>query len=65
MIATQEEMNDNQIPLHVRDYCAHILIPLNRCIKWINYKIPTMPQNPVLILIQICPCRSNASILLF
>lgn len=29
-ISTQEMM-DNQVPLHVRDDCAGILIPLNKC----------------------------------
>lgn len=29
MIATQEQMVNAQVPLHGRDYCAHILIPLN------------------------------------
>ncbi|GAM24616.1 hypothetical protein SAMD00019534_077910, partial [Acytostelium subglobosum LB1] len=31
MIATQEEMEINNIPLNFRDYCAHLLIPLNKC----------------------------------
>ena len=31
MKATQKEMMDAQLPLHVRDYCAHVLIPLNAC----------------------------------
>jgi NADH dehydrogenase (ubiquinone) 1 beta subcomplex subunit 7 len=31
MIATQEEMNAARVPLAYRDYCAHLLIPLNEC----------------------------------
>lgn len=31
MIATQEEMKKNRVPLEWRDYCAHKLIPLNKC----------------------------------
>ena len=31
MKVTLEEMKANQIPLNFRDYCAHILIPLNDC----------------------------------
>jgi NADH dehydrogenase (ubiquinone) 1 beta subcomplex subunit 7 len=31
MKVTPQEMADNRVPLHVRDYCAHILIPLNKC----------------------------------
>ncbi|PVV04416.1 hypothetical protein BB560_001090 [Smittium megazygosporum] len=31
MIATQQEMAEARIPLAYRDYCAHLLIPLNRC----------------------------------
>ena len=31
MIATQREMYDARLPLHWRDYCAHLLIPLNQC----------------------------------
>jgi len=30
-MATPQEMADNNVPMHVRDYCAHILIPLNKC----------------------------------
>jgi len=28
--ATVQEMRDNLVPLHVRDNCAGILIPLNK-----------------------------------
>ena len=31
MKVTQQEMADNLVPMHVRDYCAHVLIPLNKC----------------------------------
>jgi NADH dehydrogenase (ubiquinone) 1 beta subcomplex subunit 7 len=31
MIATQEEMEAYRVPLAYRDYCAHLLIPLNVC----------------------------------
>jgi hypothetical protein len=30
MKVTQQEMADALLPIHVRDYCAHILIPLNK-----------------------------------
>lgn len=29
MVATKEDMEAYRIPVHARDYCAHILIPLN------------------------------------
>ncbi|KAL8186761.1 UNVERIFIED_CONTAM: NADH dehydrogenase 1 beta subcomplex subunit 7 ndufb7 [Gekko kuhli] len=31
MIATQQQMNDAQLPLEERDYCAHYLIKLMKC----------------------------------
>lgn len=31
MQATQEEMRDAKLPLEYRDFCAHLLIPLNKC----------------------------------
>ncbi|KAL2611716.1 hypothetical protein R1flu_023408 [Riccia fluitans] len=31
MKATQEEMVKERVPLGYRDFCAHLLIPLNRC----------------------------------
>ncbi|CAG8516709.1 3291_t:CDS:2 [Diversispora eburnea] len=31
MIATQQEMAEARLPLSHRDYCAHLLIPLNSC----------------------------------
>jgi hypothetical protein len=29
MKVTREEMAEARVPLHVRDFCAHLLIPLN------------------------------------
>ena len=31
MIATEQEMRDARVPIAWRDYCAHILIKLNKC----------------------------------
>ncbi|PVU90293.1 hypothetical protein BB561_004943 [Smittium simulii] len=31
MKVTQQEMAEARLPLFYRDYCAHLLIPLNRC----------------------------------
>lgn len=31
--ATQEEMQKAQVPLAFRDQCAHLLIPLNECVR--------------------------------
>ena len=31
MKVTQQEMADARVPINARDYCAHILIPLNEC----------------------------------
>ena len=31
MKVSHEEMKANKVPLLIRDYCAHILIPLNKC----------------------------------
>ncbi|CAD5193730.1 unnamed protein product [Musa acuminata subsp. malaccensis] len=31
MIATQQELVENRVPLPYRDQCAHLLIPLNKC----------------------------------
>ncbi|KAG8461679.1 hypothetical protein KFE25_001297 [Diacronema lutheri] len=28
---SRQEMHDAKVPLDYRDYCAHLLIPLNRC----------------------------------
>ena len=37
--ATREEMRDAKVPLHYRDSCAHLLIPLNRC-RYETYFLP-------------------------
>lgn len=29
--ASQEEMDSAKLPLHWRDFCSHLLIPLNKC----------------------------------
>lgn len=39
MIATDEEMRENNIPVQYRDYCAHMLIKLNQC-RRNNYYLP-------------------------
>lgn len=31
MKVTRQQMKDARLPLNFRDYCAHILIPLNEC----------------------------------
>ena len=31
MVASQAELEDASVPLQWRDYCAHLLIPLNAC----------------------------------
>lgn len=31
MIATEQQMKDARIDVAYRDYCAHLLIPLNEC----------------------------------
>ncbi|XP_065432271.1 NADH dehydrogenase [ubiquinone] 1 beta subcomplex subunit 7 [Chrysemys picta bellii] len=31
MVATQQQMNDANLPLEMRDYCAHYLIKLLKC----------------------------------
>ena len=31
MIATRREMSDGRLPLHWRDHCAHLALPLNVC----------------------------------
>lgn len=30
MQVSQQEMAEQSVPMHVRDYCAHVLIPLNK-----------------------------------
>ena len=31
MKVTRQQMKDARVPLQFRDYCAHLLIPLNQC----------------------------------
>ena len=44
MYCTEAEMMKNQLPLGYRDYCAHALIPLNRC-RVANLYLPWTCQN--------------------
>ncbi|KAJ1927274.1 NADH dehydrogenase 1 beta subcomplex subunit 7 ndufb7 [Tieghemiomyces parasiticus] len=39
MKMTQQQMMEYRVPLEVRDYCAHLTIPLNRC-RRDNYFLP-------------------------
>jgi len=39
MHATQEQLRDAKVDLAYRDFCAHLLIPLNNCRKE-NYFLP-------------------------
>jgi NADH dehydrogenase (ubiquinone) 1 beta subcomplex subunit 7 len=39
MHATQEQLRDAKVDLAYRDFCAHLLIPLNDCRK-ANYFLP-------------------------
>ena len=39
MKVTWEEMSEARVPLEFRDYCAHLLIPLNKC-RYDNYYLP-------------------------
>ena len=39
MVATQKDMQDAKIDLAHRDFCAHLLIPLNECRK-AEYYVP-------------------------
>jgi len=39
MKVTQKQMMDAQLPHHVRDYCAHVLIPLNKCRRDNGYMV--------------------------
>ena len=31
MVASQADLYDAAVPMHWRDYCSHLLIPLNKC----------------------------------
>lgn len=39
MKVTQEEMAEAKVPINLRDYCAHLFIPLMECRKE-NYYLP-------------------------
>ncbi len=39
MQVTEEEMAEARVPLNLRDYCAHLYIPLMKC-RLDNYYIP-------------------------
>ena len=39
MKVTEAELEKHQIPNYQRDYCAHLLIPLNKC-RFDNYSLP-------------------------
>ncbi|KAL2906964.1 NADH dehydrogenase [ubiquinone] 1 beta subcomplex subunit 7 [Bienertia sinuspersici] len=44
MIATQEEMVENKVPIPYRDQCAHLLIPLNKC-RQAEFYLPWKCEN--------------------
>lgn len=44
MIATQQEMVDNRVPIPYRDQCAHLLIPLNKC-RQSEFYLPWKCEN--------------------
>ncbi|KAG9442452.1 hypothetical protein H6P81_018306 [Aristolochia fimbriata] len=44
MIATQEEMVENKVPIPYRDQCAHLLIPLNKC-RVAEFYLPWKCEN--------------------
>ena len=39
MQVTQQEMADAKVPIALRDYCAHLFIPLSKC-RIDNYYLP-------------------------
>lgn len=39
MQVTEEELAEAKVPLNLRDYCAHLFIPLMKCRKD-NYYLP-------------------------
>ncbi len=41
---TQQEMADAKVPINLRDYCAHLFIPLMKCRKE-NYYLPWKCQT--------------------
>lgn len=44
MQVSQEEMAEAKVPLSLRDYCAHLFIPLAKCRKD-NYYMPWKCQT--------------------
>ncbi|XP_074565582.1 NADH dehydrogenase [ubiquinone] 1 beta subcomplex subunit 7 [Curcuma longa] len=44
MIATQQEMEENRVPIAYRDECAHLLIPLNKC-RLAEFFLPWKCEN--------------------
>jgi NADH dehydrogenase (ubiquinone) 1 beta subcomplex subunit 7 len=44
MIASQEEMVENRVPIPYRDQCAHLLIPLNKC-RVTEFYLPWKCEN--------------------
>ncbi|EDV22515.1 expressed hypothetical protein, partial [Trichoplax adhaerens] len=44
MQVTAQEMEDAKVPLHRRDFCAHVYIPLMKCRKE-NYYLPWRCQH--------------------
>merc|ERR1712189_68497 len=40
MVATQQELMDNKVPLRYRDYCAHLFLPLLKCRRDKNIVLP-------------------------
>ncbi|GJD06816.1 hypothetical protein Gasu2_12070 [Galdieria sulphuraria] len=39
MQVSVEKLDEEQVPLHKRDYCAHLYIPLRRCLRE-HYLLP-------------------------
>lgn len=54
MLMLQAEMNNAKLDLGYRDFCAHLLIPLNQCrrssfyMPWSCGEVSTLPRNRVL-----------------
>ncbi|CAM8936353.1 unnamed protein product [Rhodiola kirilowii] len=44
MIATQQELVENKVPIPYRDQCAHLLIPLNKC-RQSEFYLPWKCEN--------------------
>jgi len=41
---TEQECADAQVPIHLRDYCAHLFIPLMKC-RVENHYLPWRCKN--------------------